>query len=77
MKHEIIQQYAELVEAKTAITEAKNLPERFRAAIDFQANLTAFVIRNPNVLRLGVERSIALDDAGASAVLDAEMRTLQ
>jgi hypothetical protein len=57
-EHNIIVDYAALCASRDNVETAKNLPERFSAALVWQGDLSAFVIHYPKALALGVDRIV-------------------
>lgn len=53
----LLADYARLCAAQHAISDARNLPERFKAVIDYQAELHTFCADHPEVIRAGVEQA--------------------
>jgi hypothetical protein len=55
---EIINDYAKLCGTRATMDDAKTLPARFKAVLEFQGDLSAFVLKYPKALAIGVDQLV-------------------
>lgn len=52
---ELVNRYVALCGTKATMEDAPNLPTRYKAVLDYQGDLSAFVLKFPEVIQRGVE----------------------
>ena len=55
---EIINDYAKLCGTRATMDDAKTLPARIKAVLEFQGDLSAFVLKYPKALAIGVDQLV-------------------
>lgn len=59
---ELINAHSKLCGTRAAIESAENVPQRFKAVIDWQSDLAAFVLRFPQVIPRGIDEILAEEE---------------